>query len=71
MNVPPFCSGPAENNKDFCTRRAGARALARTIEAAWADNGHHVQCRVAPIRNRDGRIICYSITSDLRNGLPR
>ena len=71
MNVPSFHSGPAENAKDFCLRRADARMLARSIEAAWADSGHQVQCRVKAIRNDEGRILCYAITSDLCNGLPR
>ena len=48
-----------------------ARALARAIEAAWVDSGHDVHCRVTPIRNGEGRILCYAITSDLRDGLPR
>ena len=71
MSVPDFQSGPAGNSKDFCLRRADARLLARSIEATWADSGHRVQCRVTPIRNEEGRILCYAITSDLRNGLPR
>lgn len=71
MSVPDFRSGPAENSKDFCLRRADARVLARSIEAAWADSGHQVQCRVTPIRNEEGRILCYAITSDLKDGLPR
>lgn len=71
MKVPPFTSGPADNRMDFCMRRKGARQLARTIEAAWADTGHEVHCRVNPIRTEDGRIVCYTVTSDLYNGLPR
>ena len=71
MKVPPFTSGPAENRTDYCMRRQGARQLARTIEAVWADLGHEVHCRVAPIHTGDGRIVCYTVTSDLRNGLPR
>jgi len=71
MRVPPFTAGLADNRTDFCMRRKGARQLARTIEAAWADNGHEVHCRVAPIRAGDGRIVCYTVTSDLWNGLPR
>lgn len=71
MKVPPFTPGPAENSMDFCMRRKGARQLARTIEAAWADSGHQIHCRVAPIRNDEGRIVCYTVKSDLQNGLPR
>lgn len=71
MRIPAFTSGPAENRADFCMRRNGARQLARTIEAAWADSGHEVHCRVDPIRTGDGRIVCYTVTSNLRNGLPR
>lgn len=71
MNIPQFRSGPAQNSMDYCTRRSGARALARSIEAAWIDSGHEVRCRVTPIRNGEGRILCYAITSDLRDGLPR
>lgn len=71
MKVPSFTSGPAENQMDFCMRRKGARQLARTIEAAWADTGHEVHCRVDPVRTDDGRIVCYTVTSNLRNGLPR
>ena len=71
MKVPQFRSGPAQNSVDYCTRRSGARALARSIEAAWIDSGHEVHCRVTPIRNGEGRILCYAITSDLRDGLPR
>ena len=71
MRIPTFRSGPAENRTDFCMRRNGARQLARTIEAVWADSGYEVRCRVAPIRAADGRIVCYTVTSDLRNGLPR
>lgn len=71
MKVPPFNAGPSENGADYCQRRSGARHLARTIEAAWTDCGHHVNCRVTPIRNEQGRILCYTITSDMRDGLPR
>lgn len=71
MKVPPFTSGPADNRTDFCMRRKGARQLARAIEAAWADTGHEVHCRVNPIRTQDGRIVCYTVTSDLQDGLPR
>lgn len=71
MRVPAFTSGPAENSMDFCMRRKGARRLARAIEAAWADTGHEVHCRVNPVRTNDGQIVYYTITSDLRNGLPR
>ena len=71
MKVPPFTSGPAENRTDYCMRRKGARQLARVIEAAWAESGYEVRCRVAPVHTDDGRIVCYTITSDLRNGLPR
>jgi hypothetical protein len=71
MDIPQFRSGPAQNSMDYCTRRAGARALARSIEAAWIDSGHEVRCRVTPIHNGEGRILCYAITSDLRDGLPR
>ena len=71
MKVPPFSAGPAGNGTDFCMRRAGARRLARTIEAVWADSGYAIQCRVDPIRTDDGRIVCYTVKSDLRNGLPR
>jgi len=71
VNIPRFSARPDESEADYCLRRQSARMLARSIEAAWADCGHHVTCRVAPIRNEDGRILCYSITSDLQNGLPR
>jgi hypothetical protein len=71
MKVPPFTSGPAENRTDFCMRRKGARQLARTIEAVWANSGYDVRCRVDPIHTADGRIVCYTVKSDLRNGLPR
>ena len=71
MKIPRFSARPDENGTDYCLRRRSARVLARNIEAAWADCGHHVTCRVAPIRNEDGRILCYTITSDLQNGLPR
>lgn len=71
MKVQPFTPGPAENRVDFCMRRKGARQLARAIEAAWADSGYHVHCRVAPVRSGDGRIVCYTVKSDLHNGLPR
>jgi hypothetical protein len=71
MKVPPFTPGPAENGIDFCMRRKGARQLARTIEAAWADSGYHIHCRVDPVRSDDGRILCYTVKSNLRNGLPR
>jgi len=71
MEIPPFRSGPAENTADYCLRRDSARFLARSIEAAWADCGSRVQCRVTPVRNAGGRILCYSITSDLKDGLPR
>jgi len=71
MRVPAFRSGPADNRTDFCMRRKSARQLARTIEAVWADSGYEVHCRVAPVRTPDGRIVCYTITSDLQNGLPR
>jgi len=71
MGIPAFRSGPAENRMDYCLRRDSARHLARSIEAAWADCGARVQCRVTPVRNESGRILCYSITSDLRDGLPR
>ena len=71
MKVPTFRSGPADNRTDFCMRRRGARQLARTIEAVCADSGYEVHCRVAPIRATDGRIVCYTVTSDLQNGLPR
>ena len=71
MKVPPFTPGPAENSTDFCMRRKGARQLARAIEAAWADSGYQIQCRVAPVRSSDGRIVCYTVKSDLQNGLPR
>lgn len=71
MRVPAFRSGPADNRTDFCMRRKSARQLARTIEAVWADSGYEVHCRVAPVRTPDGRIVCYTITSNLQNGLPR
>jgi hypothetical protein len=70
MKVPAFRCGPADNRTDFCMRRKGARQLASTIEAVWADSGYDVRCRVAPIRATDGRIVCYTVTSNLYNGLP-
>jgi hypothetical protein len=70
MGIPSFISGPAGNNVDYCLRRASARLLARSIEAVWADCGERVHCRVTPVRNKSGRILCYSITSDLKDGLP-
>jgi hypothetical protein len=70
MKVPTFSSGPADNAKDYCMRRSSARALARSIEAAWADSGHEIRCKVTPVRNDRGRILCYAITSGLKNGLP-
>lgn len=71
MGTPSFRSRPAENEVDYCLRRASARSLARSIEATWADCGERVQCRVTPVRNGNGRILCYSITSDLKDGLPQ
>jgi hypothetical protein len=71
MGIPSFRSGPAENSVDYCLRRESARLLARSIEAAWADCGERVQCRVTPVRSESGRILCYSITSDLKDGLPQ
>ena len=70
MKIPRFSTRPDENDADYCLRRQSARMLARSIEAAWADCGHQVTCRVAPLRNEEGRILCYTITSDLQNGLP-
>jgi len=73
VHVPPFVARPSRWGAEDTMTLAGARALARQIEEAWAACGHRVRCKVIPVGVADPRRkreAHFAIRSDLVRGLP-
>lgn len=59
-------------SEDKLHTRPGAEALARRIEAYWAERGYRVTCEIVPGPfNSSIREARFDVRSDMLNGLPK
>jgi hypothetical protein len=74
IRVPEFCTEPnkARLLQDPLRNKLDALGQAQMIRDAWRRAGWpDVKVSVRATHDEDGRIIAYTLKSDLINGLPR